>query len=140
MASEEKGLKQRSVGESRMVPLPPVLVFWLRWHVERFSKAGTDRLFTNAKGNTLSKDNWGKPWRDQRARRWPSGHKLAKATIYDLRHTAATMMLRAGVSAPETALRLGHSVDMLMKVYAGVFEDERVRANSLIDSEMNSMI
>lgn len=43
------------------------------------------------------------------------------------------MMLRAGVSPAEVALRLGHSVDMLMKVYAGVFEDERMRANVLIE-------
>jgi integrase len=131
--AEEKGLKQRSVSESRLVPLAPPLVGWLQWHVDRFDKSGGDRLFTNSKGNTLSKDNWGKPWRDQRAKRWPPGHRLATATTYDLRHTAATMMLRAGVSAPEVALRLGHSVDMLMKVYAGVFEDERARANALID-------
>jgi hypothetical protein len=45
------------------------------------------------------------------------------------------MMLRAGVSPAEVALRLGHSVDMLMKIYAGVFEDERRRANQLIDGE-----
>jgi integrase len=130
---EEKGLKQRSENDSRVVPLPPVLVGWLRWHLGRFDRLESERVFLNSKGNTLSKDNWGKPWRDQRARRWPAGHKLAEATTYDLRHTAATMMLRAGVSAPEVALRLGHSVDMLMKVYAGVFEDERSRSNGLID-------
>lgn len=48
------------------------------------------------------------------------------------------MMLRAGVSPAEVALRLGHSVDMLMKIYAGVFEDERRRANRLIDAEMSN--
>ena len=71
----------------------------------------------------------------KRARRWPDGHKMAQTRPYDLRHTAATIMLRAGVSTAEVALRLGHSVDMLMKIYAGVFEDERLRANHLIESE-----
>ncbi|MCP4960331.1 MAG: tyrosine-type recombinase/integrase [Actinomycetia bacterium] len=134
-AMEEKSLKQRSEDETRAVPLPPVLVKWLRWHVERFKNPTGDRVFINQLGNDLSKDNWGKPWRDQRARRWPAGHKLARTRPYDLRHTAATMMLRAGVSPAEAALRLGHSVDMLMKIYAGVFEDERRRANQLIEGE-----
>jgi len=30
----------------------------------------------------------------------------------------------------------GHSVDMLMKIYAGVFEGERRRANSMIEAEL----
>ncbi len=93
-AMEEKGLKQRNEGETRAVPLPPVLVRWLRWHVERFEKSAGDRVFTNQLGHDLSKDNWRKPWRDQRARRWPDGHKLFRTRPYDLRHTAATMFPR----------------------------------------------
>jgi hypothetical protein len=42
-------------------------------------------------------------------------------------------MLRAGVPPPEVARRLGHSVDILMRVYAGVFDDERQRSNELMD-------
>jgi len=64
---------------------------------------------------------------------WPHGHKLGKTTVYDLRHAAATMMLRSEVSPAELALRLGHSVDVLMRVDAGVFSDERERSNRLID-------
>lgn len=133
---EEKGLKQRAETDTRVVPLPPVLVGYLRRHVGQYEKAAGDRLFTNSLGNDLTKDNWGRPWRDQRARRWPDGHALAKTRPYDLRHTAATTMLRAGVSPPEVARRLGHSVDMLMRIYAGVFEDEERRANALLDQAL----
>jgi hypothetical protein len=42
-------------------------------------------------------------------------------------------MLQAGVSPAEAARRLGHSVDVLMRVYAGVFTDERDRSNARID-------
>jgi integrase len=56
-----------------------------------------------------------------------------KTTVYDLRHSAATTMLRAGVPPAEVARRLGHSVDILMRVYAGVFDDERPRSNELMD-------
>ena len=52
------------------------------------------------------------------------------------RHTAATTMLRSGVMPSEVARRLGHSVDVLMRVYAGVFQDERDRSNVLIEAEM----
>jgi hypothetical protein len=45
------------------------------------------------------------------------------------------MMLRAGVVPAEVARRLGHSVDVLMRVYAGVFADERARSNALVDAE-----
>ncbi len=45
-------------------------------------------------------------------------------------------MLRSGVMPSEVARRLGHSVDVLMRVYAGVFQDERDRSNVLIEAEM----
>jgi hypothetical protein len=47
------------------------------------------------------------------------------------------MMLRAAVPPAEVARRFGHSVDVLMRVYAGVFDDERERSNQLIDSALN---
>ena len=62
---------------------------------------------------------------------------MAATVTYDLRHTAATMMLRAGVSPAEVARRLGHSVEMLMRIYAGVFDDEIERANRAIDRELD---
>jgi hypothetical protein len=49
------------------------------------------------------------------------------------------MMLRAGVPPAEVARRLGHSVDVLMRVYAGVFDDERQRSNELIDRAVRDM-
>jgi integrase len=79
-------------------------------------------------------------WVRARANVWPTGHKLAGTTAYDLRHAAATMMLRAGVPPAEVARRLGHSVDMLMRVYAGVFDDERERSNQLIDEALAAAI
>jgi integrase len=60
--------------------------------------------------------------------------------VYDLRHTAATVMLRAGVPPAEAARRLGHSVDVLMRVYAGVFDNERERSNELIDRFVNPSV
>ena len=41
---------------------------------------------------------------------------------YDLRHAAASLWLNAGVPATEVARRLGHSVSVLLRVYANCID------------------
>lgn len=135
--AETKGLKQRAVGSIREVPLPPDLVHRLRHHLESFDSVD-GRIFSNVAGRPVTPTNYGPVWGRARSKLWPAGHALAAVTVYDLRHAAATMMLRAGVPPAEVARRLGHSVDVLMRVYAGVFDDERDRSNELIDAALRS--
>lgn len=132
---EAKGLKQRAVGATREVPLPPLLVRRLRAHLRRFEPV-EGHVFSNGRGLPVTATNYGRVWSRARTKLWPAGHPLATATVYDLRHAAATMMLRAAVPPAEVARRLGHSVDVLMRVYAGVFNDERERSNQLIDKAL----
>ena len=129
---EAKGLKQRAPGATRDVPLAPALVAELCAHLDRFTPVD-GHVFSNAAGRPITPTNYGPVWIRARTQLWPERHPLASATVYDLRHGAATMMLRAGVPPAEVARRLGHSVDVLMRVYAGVFDDERERSNELID-------
>jgi integrase len=129
---EDKELKQRPPDATREVPLAPELVQRLRWHMECWPPVN-GRVLTNAASRTPTTTNYGPVWVRARTERWPSGHRLGNTTVYDLRHSAATMMLRAGVPPAEVARRLGHSVDILMRVYAGVFDDERQRSNELMD-------
>jgi integrase len=129
---EDKELKQRPPDATRDVPLAPGLVERLRRHMERWPPVN-GRVFTNTAGRTPTSTNYGPVWVRARGKLWPEGHRLDKTTVYDLRHSAATVMLRAGVPPAEVARRLGHSVDILMRVYAGVFDDERHRSNELID-------
>lgn len=131
---EDKGLKQRAADAVREVPLPPPLVAELRRHLERFPSNA--KVFTNVDEKPVSPANYGPVWERARTKLWPGNHLLAATTVYDLRHAAATTMLRSGVMAAEVARRLGHSVDVLMRVYAGVLDDERDRSNSLIDAEL----
>lgn len=107
-----------------------------RRHLERWP-ADTDLVFTNAGGRSVTPENYGKVWNRAKPEVWPAGHVAAGAVPYDLRHTAATTMLRAGVPLPEVARRLGHSIDVLLRVYAGVFDDEEVRSNEAIEEELN---
>ena len=137
-AVEAKGLKHRPVGTVREVPLSPRLVPLLREHLAMFEPVN-GRIFSNAAGRPVTAANYYPVWTRTRAALWPAGHPLAGTTVYDLRHAAATMMLRAGVPPAEVALRLGHSVDVLMRVYAGVFDDERDRSNQLIDEALGEI-
>ena len=54
------------------------------------------------------------------------------ARPYDLRHAAVSTWLNAGVPAPEVAERAGHSVDVLMKVYAKCLHGQRDAYNARI--------
>ena len=132
---ETKGLKQRPRDAIREVPLPPQLVERLRAHIDRWPPVD-GAVFANGAGRPPTTTNYGPVWIRARKAVWPDAHPLATTTVYDLRHAAATMMLKAGVIPAEVARRLGHSVDILMRVYAGVFADERDRSNMLIDVEV----
>jgi integrase len=131
---QEKGLKHRPENAVRLVPLPPSLVAWIVAHVERWP-SDTGLVFTNNAERSVTPENYGRVWNRAKASVWPADHLLTATNPYDLRHSAATAMLRAHVPLPEVARRLGHSVDVLLRVYAGVFEDERERSNTFIDAE-----
>lgn len=136
-AIEEKGLKHRATGAVREVPLPPPLVDRLCAHVERWDD---DALFLNVNGQPMTSRSYNPIWRRARETVWADRPELAKTTVYDLRHAAATMMLRAGVPPAEVARRLGHSINVLLRVYAGVLVEERERSNEMIDAELGRIL
>lgn len=53
---------------------------------------------------------------------------------YDLRHAAVSTWLNAGVPPTEVASRAGHSVAVLLTVYAKCIDGERATHNGRIDS------
>ncbi len=63
---EERGLKHRAPGETRSIPIPPVLVKMLRAHIARYGTGPGGRLFRTARGGPLNDTGWGEVW--QRAR------------------------------------------------------------------------
>lgn len=130
-SSQAKALKHRGIADIREVPLAPRLVNMLQCHLTDYPSSPL--IFVNNAGNPVLAHNYGKVWKRHRAMLWPTPHPLSTAVAYDLRHSAASTMLAAGVNPAEVARRLGHSVDMLMRVYAGVFHDERDRANEKLD-------
>lgn len=60
------------------------------------------------------------------------------ATFYSLRHTYATMLLRAGVDAKTLASLMGHSsVAMTLNVYASTDPQARAAAGAIVANLMS---
>jgi integrase len=55
---------------------------------------------------------------------------------YDLRHAAVSLWLNAGVPATDVAERAGHSVQVLLRVYAKWLDDGEAVANKRIDAAL----
>jgi hypothetical protein len=58
------------------------------------------------------------------------------ARPYDLRHAAMSLWLNAGVPAPTVARRAGHSVEVLLRVYAACIDGEDGIANARISDAL----
>ncbi len=125
---EHRGLKGRTKGRPgprsrrpvRKVPIPPELVELLRAHVQAFGVAPDGRLFRSENGNPLQPSTWWQVWQKVRAKSL-TPEQLASPLMkrpYDLRHSGITWRLNSGVPATEVAAWAGHSVEMLMRVYA----------------------
>lgn len=135
---DDKGLKRRPVGDKRVVPIPPELVRILTEHLEQFGTAEDGRLFATSTGGTTSASA---VWRIRHAARLIGLSPEQQATPlagrpYDLRHACATLLLNAGVPPKEVARRLGHSMEVLWKVYAGCLDGDEERINRLIEKAL----
>ena len=56
---------------------------------------------------------------------------------YDLRHAAVSTWLAAGVPPQEVAKRAGHTVDVLLKVYAKCLDGEHESSNNRIAEKLD---
>ncbi|WP_435876013.1 tyrosine-type recombinase/integrase [Nonomuraea fuscirosea] len=119
-AHEQRGLKGRPRKAKRIIPIPPVLVAILRAHIQRHGVAPDGRLFRTERGGLLYKSGYVRTWKTARALALtPSqvASQLARRP-YDLRHAGVSLRLNAGVPATQVAQWAGHSVEVLLKIYA----------------------
>jgi len=117
---EPRQLKHRGVDEVRVVPCPPELTALLRAHLGEHGTTPDGRLFRGVRGGPLSESLYGRVWGQARAAAL-SAEEVASPLArrpYDLRHAAVSTWLNGGVPAPQVAAWAGHSVDVLLRVYA----------------------
>ncbi|MFF4641400.1 tyrosine-type recombinase/integrase [Streptomyces sp. NPDC001389] len=131
-----RGLKGRPPGGARTVPLPPELVSLWRESVDTFGTAGDGRLFFNEKGGIVGSTTYDRAWHEARELALPPGlvaSPLANRPN-DLRHSAPSTWLNAGVDPTEVAERAGNSVEVLMTRYAKCLYGRQALANRRIDA------
>jgi integrase len=105
---------------TRNVPIPPELVTLLREHIAQFGTGPGGRLFRSEKGNPIQPSTYWRVWQKVREMAL-TPTQLATPLMrrpYDLRHSGVTWRLNSTVPATEVAAWAGHSVAVLMRVYA----------------------
>jgi integrase len=128
-AREERALKQRPDGQTRSVPIAPPLVAILRNHLAEFPDGPNGGLlFYGARyRRPLDAGVYRRTWAAARRSAFSQSEydsPLARRP-YDLRHACVSTWLAAGVPAPDVAAWAGHSVDVLLRVYARCIDGQR---------------
>lgn len=113
----------------RRVPIPPVLVELLRQHVELFGTATDGRLFRTYRDGTYLPSTLWQVLRQARPGAFTTAQlasPLARRP-YDFRHAGISWRLNAGTPATLVAEWAGHTVEVLLRIYAHCIDgdDER---------------
>ncbi|GHE24974.1 site-specific integrase [Kitasatospora indigofera] len=131
---DDRGLKWRPVKDTRPVPIPPELVATLREHIGTYGVAPDGRLFRTSRGGLVQESGYGVVWKRAReAALTPEQVASPLATRpYDLRHAGISLWLNSGVDPAECARRAGHSIAVLLRVYAKCLDGATDAANKRI--------
>ncbi len=135
-AHDRRGLKKRSRKAVRAVPIPPELVAMLRWHIDAYGTAPDGRLFR--RGGLLQESGYGQAWARTREAALPAEDLAAGLAErpYALRHAGLSTWLASGVDPQTVAKRAGHSVAVLLRVYAKFINNSDETANAKIAARL----
>jgi integrase len=139
-ARQARGLKHRAANEMRPIPIPPALVALLRAHLKTYGTTPDGRLFRTARGGTLQDSAYSAVWQAARTAVFTPAQQASPLARrpYDLRHAAVSLWLNAGVPATEVARRAGHSIAVLLKVYAHCIDGQADGVNKRIADALGS--
>jgi integrase len=147
--NEDRELKHRAARQVRPVPASPELVASLRRHLAAFPPGTGGRLFVTRTGRAgvplaapYSKPiAMGVVYRTWAAARRGALSEAEEASPlarrpYDLRHAAVSLWLNAGVPATQVAEWAGHSVNVLLRVYASCVSGQEGPATTRIEQAL----
>jgi integrase len=121
--------------QSRSVPFPRSLESAIRGAMA--GRQPDEPLFTSPSGGVLRLNNWRHRIFDPACQR--AG--LIDVTPHDLRHTAASLAIRAGANVKAVQRMLGHaSAAMTLDVYAGLFPDDLDQVAAALDSMVPTLV
>ncbi|MGW6354593.1 tyrosine-type recombinase/integrase [Streptomyces sp. NPDC055092] len=132
---DDRGLKNRPTDDVRRVPIPPQLIVVLREHLDTFGTATDGRLFFSDKGAVVPSSTYYRVWQEARFLGLPTAVAASPLASrpYDLRHSALSTWLNAGVDPTEVAERAGNSVEVLLTRYAKCLDGRHEVANRRIE-------
>lgn len=124
----------------RVVPILPQLAPVILEASE--DKKPHDLLFPGPRGGALDSSNLSRSialtsWREE-VRVYPLGEQALH--LHDLRHTAATLMCRAGIPVHEVQMILGHSSLAVTQLYARANDEAAIRAGARFGSFLSDLI
>lgn len=137
--SEQRSLKHREDGSGRQVPCPPELTQYLHDHLDKFGTAPDGRLFRGRRsGGRISSTVYGRTWAKAReiALTPEQAHSPLGKRPYDLRHAAVSTWLNGGVEATRVAEWAGHSVGVLLRVYAKCLDGGEQAARQRVEQAL----
>jgi integrase len=109
--------------------------------VEEFGTGPDGRLFVGERNKgELPKLTIVRAWQMARAAVFTEqvvAGPLAKSP-YDLRHAAVSTWLNAGVPATDVAAWAGHSVEVLLKIYAKCLDDSAVAVQQRVQAALGN--
>ena len=134
-ARQRRELKHRPRGETRPVPLHPELVVLLTEHLKRYPPGPDGRIFTGPRGGIFNDRAYLLIFHKARTAAFTPAESISLLARrpYDLRHAAVSTWLNAGVPAPQVAEWAGHSVDVLLRVYAKCISGQQHEAKRRIE-------
>lgn len=145
---DRRHLKHRPKKATRNVPVNPECAGILTRHIDKYGTGPEGRLFVSRRGpggvlvptagQPIPTNSYAKAWRDARDKALtPAQVKSPLAgRPYDLRHACVSLWLNAGVQAPQVAEWAGHSVNVLMKVYAKCVDGQEEAARHRIEAAL----
>jgi integrase len=119
----------------RTIPMPQVVVDALARHVQQYGIGPHGLLFTSASGNPLTRGTASNIFRTAAKR---SG---VDASPHDLRHFAASALIRSGASVKAVQRFLGHSdPTTTLRVYAHLWHDDDEVMRGALDAVLQPTV
>lgn len=127
---ERRALKHRADGDTRHVPIHPELVAMLHNHLKQFGTGPHGRLFTGPRGGIITDRAYLKVFHEARAKALTAQEACSSLldVPYSLRHAAVSTWLNAGVAPSQVAEWAGHSVAVLLRIYAKCISGQQAEA------------
>ncbi|MDN3360047.1 hypothetical protein [Actinomadura sp. DC4] len=105
-----------------------------------FDPGPEGRLFAGIRGGELATITYRRAWNNARRAALSNGEYASPLArrVYDLRHACVSTWLNGGVPPAQVAEWAGHSVSVLLKVYAKCIEGQDETAKRRIEAALRA--